>query len=175
MSDATHPFLRAILNYVEGGTIITDLLQAGVLVLDSKGKYDEKQLVRWRVNGVEGEEPACWKNQKLFSAFVDYYLKRIANRPALLCMVEGTKVPPAVQHPKGIIPVNGNAKLISANDSSGFTYRGRFTEKIRRLRLAMSHPRRRIVHFDGLHRSRACGSLWVIASSCAGTHRGSGC
>ena len=71
-SDAAHPFLRAILSYVEGGTIITDLLQAGVLVLDSKGKYDEKQLVCWRVNGVEGEEPACWKNQKLFAAYIQY-------------------------------------------------------------------------------------------------------
>ncbi len=128
-SDAAHPFLRAILSYVEGGTIITDLLQAGVLVLDSKGKYDEKQLVCWRVNGVEGEEPACWKNQKLFAAYIQYYKERIANRMPVLCMVEGTKVPPAVQHPKGIIPVNGNAKLISANDSSGFTYRGRFTEE----------------------------------------------
>lgn len=79
-SDAAHPFLRAILSYVEGGTIITDLLQAGVLVLDSKGKYDEKQLVCWRVNGVEGEEPACWKNQKLFAAYIQYYKERIANR-----------------------------------------------------------------------------------------------
>ncbi len=34
-----------------------------------------------------------------------------------------------MQHPKGMIPVNGNAKLISANDASGFTYRGRFSEE----------------------------------------------
>ena len=44
-------------------------------------------------------------------------------------MVEGKPEPAAVQHPKGIIPVNGNAKLISANDTSGFTYRGRFSEE----------------------------------------------
>ena len=34
-----------------------------------------------------------------------------------------------MQHPKGIIPINGNAKLISANDGSGFTYRGRFLDE----------------------------------------------
>ena len=45
-----------------------------------------------------------------------------------LCMLEGKTEPLALQHPKGIIPMNGNAKLISANDSSGFTYRGRFLD-----------------------------------------------
>ena len=44
-------------------------------------------------------------------------------------MIDGKTAPAAVQHPKGIIPVNGNAKLISANDTSGFTYRGRFSEE----------------------------------------------
>ena len=44
-------------------------------------------------------------------------------------MVEGKGEPAALQHPKGIIPINGNAKLISANDGSGFTYRGRFLDE----------------------------------------------
>jgi CRISPR-associated protein Csd1 len=44
-------------------------------------------------------------------------------------MVSGEISAPAKQHPKGIVPINGNAKLISANDSSGFTYRGRFTDE----------------------------------------------
>ena len=30
--------------------------------------YDEKQLVCWRVNGFDDEEPACWKNRNLFKA-----------------------------------------------------------------------------------------------------------
>lgn len=128
-SDASHPFLAAILSYMEGATIITDLQSSGVLTLDAKGKYDEKQLVCWRVEGVEGQEPACWKNQQLMEAFVRYYCGRIAQRVQSLCMIEGELTAPAVQHPKGIIPVNGNAKLISANDSSGFTYRGRFSEE----------------------------------------------
>lgn len=44
-------------------------------------------------------------------------------------MVTGEEVGIAQQHPKGIVSHNGNAKLISANDSSGFTYRGRIAEE----------------------------------------------
>lgn len=41
-------------------------------------------------------------------------------------MVSGKLAPPASQHPKKIINICANAKLVSANDTSGFTYRGRF-------------------------------------------------
>lgn len=125
-STDSHPFLRAIFTYVESETILDDLEKKGLL--DGAGKDSEKQMVRWRVIGFEGEEPACWKNRKLFSAFVSYYSHRIADRDTGLCMVEGKEEALAAQHPKGIIPVNGNAKLISANDKNGFTYRGRFLQ-----------------------------------------------
>ncbi len=124
-SDFSHPFLHAILSYTQRGTILSDLIDCGIIA-DS---YDEKLLVCWRVNGVENEEPACWKNQNLFRAFFHYYCCKIAARDVALCMISGENGPTALQHPKGIIPINGNAKLISANDSSGFTYRGRFLEE----------------------------------------------
>lgn len=124
-SDAAHPFLHAILAYLEGGTIISDLKESGAL--GDKDGYDQKQLVCWRVLGFAEEEPACWKNQNLFRSFIRYYSNQISGKATALCMIEGQLLPVAAQHPKGIIPVNGNAKLISANDSSGFTYLGRFS------------------------------------------------
>ncbi len=124
-----HPFLQAVFDYAVKGTVLDDLIQSGVLVPDEKGNYNEKQLICWRVLGVDGEEPACWRNQNLFRAFASYYSSQIAERDAAFCMLEGKTEPIALQHPKGIIPVNGNAKLISANDASGFTYRGRFSEE----------------------------------------------
>lgn len=36
---------------------------------------------------------------------------------------------PILNFPKKIVSVNGNAKLLSANDSTNFTYRGRFASK----------------------------------------------
>ena len=124
-----HPILSAVLAYVRKERILSDLVKSGLIVSEAKGKYNEKLMVCWRVIGLEkNEETACWKNQNLFRRFSDYYHEKIQSRENVFCMVSGEFTAGAVQHPKGIITVHGNAKLISANDSSGFTYRGRFAE-----------------------------------------------
>ena len=122
-----HPKISAVARYVERGTIVEDLAQRGVISLNKKGlPTKEKQVVRWRVEtGAENETPACWQDQSLFQAFIDYYASTKSGKPAF-CMVTGKNAPPASQHPKKIINLYANAKLISANDTSGFTYRGRF-------------------------------------------------
>lgn len=126
-SEHNHPKLAPILRYVKGETLLSDLTRCGVVRLNDKGfPENEKQLIRWRIQG-EGTE-ACWLDRTLFESFTNYYLSKQTGVP-MLCMVIGEETAPAGQHPKGIIPINGNAKLISANDSSGFTYRGRFTEE----------------------------------------------
>ena len=129
LSPYGHPKLSAIARYVERGTIVEDLAQRGVISLNEKGlPTKEKQVVRWRVEtGVENETPACWQDQSLFQAFIDYYASTRSEKPAF-CMVSGVLAPPTRQHPKKIINLYANAKLISANDTSGFTYRGRFTD-----------------------------------------------
>ena len=119
-SEFTHPFLEPILGYLRAGSLRSDLLT-------SIGALKEDDLVCWRVVGFPDEEPACWKNTRLMHAFTEYYGSRISKRENVLCMVDGTQTVTASQHLKGIIPVNGNAKLISANDTSGFTFRGRFS------------------------------------------------
>ena len=129
LSPYGHPKLSAIARYVEKGTIAADMAQRGLIALDEKGfPVKEKQIVRWRVEtGGENETPACWQDQSLFQAFIDYYASTKSEKPAF-CMVTGKNAPPASQHPKKIINLCANAKLISANDTSGFTYRGRFTD-----------------------------------------------
>ena len=126
-SPYSHPKLEPILRYVKRQTLLSDLIRCGLVKLDEKGMPDnEKRLVRWRILGEEPE--ACWLDQSLFDAFTEYYLaSQIGDNR--LCMVTGVMESTAAQHPKGIVSLNGNAKLISANDSSGFTYRGRFTEE----------------------------------------------
>ena len=126
-----HPKLRPILTYVRGGTILANLVQSGVIQLDEKGHpKEEKALVRWRVDGLGTEESSpCWTDRSLFRAFIDYYSAKTQQQEQALCMIDGNPKRPASQHPKGIVPLcGGNAKLISSNDSSGFTYRGRFSE-----------------------------------------------
>ena len=119
-SPFTHPKLHAILNYIQGGTLLADLNQAGITA-------EEKAMVCWEVNGLgEGLNGPCWTDRTLMNAFTDYIAAKQVNTSPVLCMVSGEMEVPTGQHPKGIIPINGNAKLISANDSGGFTYRGRF-------------------------------------------------
>lgn len=129
-SEHSHPKLKPILNYVQSGTILADLSAAGLIQLTPEGgPMDEKLMVCWVVNGLgEALNGPCWTDQTLMKAFIDYSCSKRTNMPSALCMVSGRMEPPAGQHPKGIVPINGNAKLISANDSSGFTYRGRFDE-----------------------------------------------
>ena len=130
-SPYTHLKLDSVLRYVKGQTLLSDLARCGLVKLDEKGMPDnEKRLVRWRVLG--GEQEACWLDQSLFGAFTEYYLASQTGDNGL-CMVTGVMGTTAAQHPKGIVSLNGNAKLISANDSSGFTYRGRFTEEAQAL------------------------------------------
>ena len=129
-SEYGHPKLQAILAYVRRGTILADLSGAGIIQLTAEGgPNDEKMMVCWVVNGL-GEEWSgpCWTDLMLMKAFIDYSCAKRKDTPPALCMVSGTMEPPAGQHPKGIVSINGNAKLISANDSSGFTFRGRFDQ-----------------------------------------------
>jgi CRISPR-associated protein Csd1 len=129
-SEYSHPMLLPILRYVKNGTVLADLLSFGLMHLNDKGIPEkEKALIRWRVVGLGEMEEACWLNAELYNSFISWYEAERVERERTMCMVSGEISAPAKQHPKGIVPINGNAKLISANDSSGFTYRGRFTDE----------------------------------------------
>ena len=129
-SPYTHPLLSSVLAYIKNNTILSDLVQAGLITLDEAGiPTQEKMMVRWRVHGIGTPLDGCWQQPSLYRAFQDWYTSLQTENSDALCMVTGAHVRPAKQHPKGIIPLNGNAKLISANDESGFTFRGRFTDE----------------------------------------------
>ncbi len=119
-SSYTHPMLTAILTYARSGTIRYDLDRSGI-------SFEDKDLVCWRVLGILNEEEACWKNQALFEKYRRYYFDKLAGTQTDFCMITGRNDISAKQHSKGVFSFAGNAKLISANDNSGYTYRGRFT------------------------------------------------
>ena len=82
--------------------------------------------VRWKVEIPNNLETRCWKSKSLIDNWVKYNTDQ--EKADLICMVSGETKSIARTHPKGIIDNVTNAKLISANDSDGFTYRGRFLE-----------------------------------------------
>lgn len=127
-SEYSHPKLRPILNYVLGDTIIADLYRCNLVKSDKDEKIKEdKRKVCWRIQE-DGDSPEeCWRDRSLIDAFTRYYLSQTGQKNGL-CMVTGETTRLCDKHPKGIFPNHGNAKLISTNDGSNFTYRGRFIQ-----------------------------------------------
>lgn len=128
--------VQAIYNYLSKKTLIHDLIQQQVLFekdgkLDSKVKLQttyvqEDAFVRFRLDA-ESNMELPWKDRELFDNYTSYYLSKQENKG--LCYVTGKEAGLCEKHPSRIRHAADKAKLISGNDSSGFTYRGRFIEK----------------------------------------------
>lgn len=128
---AHHPKLDAILAYVRGGTIMADLVAAGVkLVTTGPGAF--KDVVCWRVEGIGPGSGPCWTDRGLMESLTAYHMDRLSKegRETGLCMVSGEYGPLAAGHAKGVVAKHGNATLIPMNSSGNnrFTYLGRFTD-----------------------------------------------
>lgn len=130
-SEYGHEKARAVLKYLKKGTLLEDLKSLGI-VKDKINNTDfESCLVRWYVKGATDPNP-CWQDLSLFKSWMDYYgrvLEGNGQPEGDICYITGKKERLTANHPKGIIKAANGAKLISANDSTNFTYRGRFTDK----------------------------------------------
>lgn len=83
-------------------------------------------LICWSVE-VEGEpDSATWQDESLQQKWIEYDNQSL-NKTAF-CFILGHEMPIAVNHPAKLRHTGDKAKIISANDSSGFTFRGRFTD-----------------------------------------------
>lgn len=152
-SDFSHPKAQAVLRYVEKGTLTHDLIQAGIVLTNDTGKlaypknasdYPDSVLsmlvknggtfdqgsafVAWEVvsSDTQASIKETWLDDSLFTAWQNYYASMDSKDG--FCHVTGEQQPLAVKHPNRILKSASNAKLISANDMSGFTFLGRFTD-----------------------------------------------
>lgn len=116
----THPKAAAVWAYVSGRTLLADLTSAGL------SAEKDKDMICWRVVGLGTEQDtAVWKDRSLMNAYTAFYLSQL-NGEKQVCMLTGQAGFVTWKHMKGAFSLNGNAKIISANDSANFTYRGRF-------------------------------------------------
>ncbi|MFT3951249.1 MAG: type I-C CRISPR-associated protein Cas8c/Csd1 [Oscillospiraceae bacterium] len=137
-SEFSHPKVRAVNAYIKRESMLSDLIAAGIVKLDADGNPDggkiqgkpyDAALVRFRVLA-ETEDTATnavWEDRTLFDAHTARYLTAQKGKPDI-CYISGKRAVPSVNHPKGIVASSYGAKLLSANDASNFTYRGRFTD-----------------------------------------------
>ncbi|MGN7478748.1 type I-C CRISPR-associated protein Cas8c/Csd1 [Solibacillus silvestris] len=145
----SHPYIEAIYNYVKKGTVIEDLVQKHILHTDENGrllkKWTGEQNERPKIFGVIASEQEAafvrfnvhipgevvipvWRNQDIFTSFIEYYNTLLKEKD--LCYVTGEEAPRIERHPNKLRNSGDKAKLISANDAAGFTYRGRFTTSL---------------------------------------------
>lgn len=146
-SEYSDPKARAVLAYVQKKSLMRDLATQKILLLDGNGKLESKEnakrdknvkdifsvigsqdkaFVRWVIESPESSEPRAWLDRTLWESWINYYLH--SRTDTGLCMVTGQDRLLTDNHPKYIRREGDNAKIISANDASGFTFRGRFID-----------------------------------------------
>ena len=135
-SEYTHPMVQAVYQYLNQKSLIRDLAESKVLELNHDGRLTDHgkiqglgqtgSNVRFRVFGSSIPQEV-WKNQELYKNYNKYYMQKTGEKK--LCYASGMAEPCSDKHPAKIRNSGDKAKLISGNDESGFTYRGRFTTK----------------------------------------------
>lgn len=144
-SPYSHPKAAAVLKYVQKGTLVQDLVNYGILHVNSDGElldrwtdpseppeifrvlnnqHQSDAFVRWVVEKPGALETAVWRDRDLIQAWIDYYFSLKSERD--ICYATGKEAAVAILHPAKIRNDGDKAKLISGDDTSGFTFRGRF-------------------------------------------------
>lgn len=130
--------VNALYRYLEKKCLMSDLVKSGVLKVDeTTGKLQEKS----KIDGIEQEKSfvrvvvispdgvnRTWQDSKMYNNFINYYINTLKGEKQL-CYGSGKYEIPTYKHPVKIRNSGDKAKLISTNDESGFTYRGRFENK----------------------------------------------
>jgi CRISPR-associated protein Csd1 len=126
------PKVAGILTYIENGTMLDDLLNQkvlsasdGVLQKVKVGKNSQDPLkiwVRWSVIGTRQAE--TWSDGELTEKWRKFEATQSKERQ--FCMASGVNTRTTQKHPARIRFTSDRCKLISSNDTGGYTFRGRF-------------------------------------------------
>ena len=150
-SEYSHPKAKAVYQYISKGRVIEDLITARIVYVDDqskllsywlnevtvenpipllfkilpKDKFDQgSALVCWTIETEGDPNSDSWRDISLQESWVRF--DATVDSQKGFCYVKGDNVALAVNHPAKIRHSGDKAKLISANDTSGYTYRGKF-------------------------------------------------
>ena len=126
--------IEVLYKYLQENRLIHDLIERGIFSLDEKQHLTKKwenasekltvgdqkdAFIRFQVDGVN-----LWEDTKLQENYIHYYLSN--GGEIGFCQVTGREERLCVNHPSKIRNSGDKAKMISSNDKTNFTYRGRF-------------------------------------------------
>ncbi len=148
-SPFAHPKVQAVLHYVAKGRVVADLVEAGIFQLDSGNKVLNKweaegdapsifsvlpktkgeiefgsALVCWQVEIAGDVHSQTWTDKTIQQSWADYAASGKAEKG--FCLVQGEEAVISTMHPAKLRHTGDKAKLISSNDTAGYTFRGRF-------------------------------------------------
>ena len=148
-SPFAHPKVQAVLHYVAKGRVVADLVEAGIFQLDSGNKVLNKweaegdapsifsvlpktkgeiefgsALVCWQVEIAGDVHSQTWTDKTIQQSWADYAASEKAEKG--FCLVQGEETVISTMHPAKLRHTGDKAKLISSNDTAGYTFRGRF-------------------------------------------------
>lgn len=142
--------IKSIYSYLKKRRLIKDLVEVGILFVNGNDhlitKWDktaeeilcqkpeifsvvtgglESLFIRFNVYSSEKTLTKVWKDTEIYDSYIQFYKDFLSSED--YCYVTGNLMPLATKHVSKIRNSGDKAKLISANDSNGFTYRGRFS------------------------------------------------
>lgn len=141
-STYSHEKVKAIYLYLKKAALIKDLVEQKIIKLNDNNQIDDKEnmegivqtkafvrfIIRSTGENLYREIPdECWKDRTLQDCYIKYV--RSQEREKGMCYLTGNMESISYLHSKKIRNEGDGAKLISANDSQNFTYRGRFANR----------------------------------------------
>ncbi|MFB2659538.1 type I-C CRISPR-associated protein Cas8c/Csd1 [Shewanella mangrovisoli] len=147
-SEYSHQAVCAVYRYIEKGTVVADLVTENVLheqdghlltkwqdegetpallkiLPKEKGLFDQgSALVCWSVETPSQLQSKTWLDPSIQQSWIAFDSQNGGS--IAMCYATGEDKFAATNHPAKIRHSGDKAKLISANDKSGYTFRGRF-------------------------------------------------
>lgn len=149
LSEFTHKKVDALYSYISKKKLIHDLVQTNILKLGEDGKLlkaekiqgieQDKLLVRFRILEEQDMQQdilsdttgrfysECWLDRSLQESYIEY--NRSLMKEKDICYLTGNLEQPSYLHSKKIRNEGDGSKLISSNDETYYTFRGRFDNK----------------------------------------------
>ncbi len=132
-SDGNQRKLNSIFHYLQKGTLYRDISEILGFPIRFEKKdgtkeklKNEKVFVRWKLEVAGNPQSSTWEDQELIDSWIRYD-KEIHDSSGL-CFITAENTRLVKNNPKFIRRPGDGAKILSSNDHSGFTFRGRFTD-----------------------------------------------
>lgn len=190
-----NPKILAIQKYIHKGTVLADLIEAKVVPTDGQGnlldnwiekesngrskpdlfnvlakeqgKFEiRKALVIWSVEFPNDLTPETWKDKAVQQSWGEYYQSTL---DCQFCMMVGEERQIRESHPAKLTYTGDKAKLISANDKDGYTFRGRFetSNQASSISAEVSHKShaalRWLINRQGIRNSDQVTVAWALS------------